>query len=123
MKERELSLDIKALPVHYFLSTYEQVKVNYPESPVLTKLNGGYLAFGDDAEEISKILRVPLYEQRVLHHREPARYCFIPSEGFEESLDAIMDVQGRGAVLADRTPDRGIETLAILPSQVQLSLF
>lgn len=115
--------DIRTIPIHYFLSTYELVKKSVPASFVLTMLNGGYLTFYSDAEAVSQILRIPLCTQEVLNHSKPVPYCFISMDGFGESLDTIMDVQGSGAVLADRNPGVGIETFAILPTQVQLSLF
>lgn len=118
-----METNISAIPIHYFLSTYELVKKSATESLVLTMLNGGYLTFYDDAEAVGQILRIPLYTQAVLNHSKPVPYCFIPMEGFGENLDTIMDVQGSGAVLADRTPGAGIEAFVILPAQEQLSLF
>lgn len=118
-----METNIRAIPIHYFLSTYELVKKSAPESLVLTMLNGGYLTFYSDAEAVGQILRIPLYTQAVLNHSKPVPYCFIPMEGFGENLDIIMDVQGSGAVLADRNPGVGIEKFAILPAQEQLSLF
>ena len=118
-----METDIGEIPIHYFLSTYELVKKSVPASFVLTMLNGGYLTFYHDAEAVSQILRIPLYAQAVLNHSKPVPYCFIPIDGFGESLDTIMDVQGSGVVLTDRNPGNGIETLSISPAQVQLSLF
>lgn len=118
-----METDVRTIPIHYFLSTYELVKESVSESVVLTMLNGGYLTFFRDAEVVSQTLRVPLYSQSVLNHSKPVPYCFIPVGGIGESLDTIMDVQGNGVVLADRTPGVGIETLAICSAQVQLTLF
>ena len=118
-----METDIRAIPIHYFLSTYELVKKSVPASLVLTMLNGGYLTFYSDAEAVSQILRIPLYIQEVLNHSKPVPYCFIPMDGFGENLDTIMDVQGSGVVLADKNPGVGIETFAILPAPIQLSLF
>lgn len=118
-----METNIRAIPIHYFLSTYELVKKSATESLVLTMLNGGYLTFYRDAEAVSQILRIPLYAQDVLNHSKPVPYCFIPMKGCGENLDAIMDVQGSGIVLSDRNPGVGIETFAILPTQAQLSLF
>ena len=118
-----METDIGEIPIHYFLSTYELVKKSVPASFVLTMLNGGYLTFLGDAEIVSQILQVPLDAQEVLNHKKPEPYCFIPIDGFGESLNFIMDVQGSGVVLTDRNPGNGIETLSISPAQVQLSLF
>ena len=114
-------MTIDVLPIGYFLDTWESVKKTV-EQPVLVLLQGiihGYLCFRDEAEALSKALRLPTYSQKVLNHQGEITYSLIPFDLLPQAMEVLDE---EGFILADRTPD-GITKFQVLPAVSQMTLF
>lgn len=115
-------MTIETLPVGYFLDTWESVKKTEADQPVLVLLQGrihGYLCFREEAQALSKALRIPAYTQRVLNRQGEITYSLIPLDLLPQAMQVLDE---EGFILADRTPE-GITKFQVLPAVSQLTLF